>query len=166
MTDALQRMAEALEQQNLLRREELEQAKRDEAAKIELALAERDSARESQRLADNQAKHDELVATLIGDVRTLVELTSLVVKGGEERHGRVDDKIDLLLEMQRLIITRMLRDTSDVAELERLTAILREVSGAQLNVQTGGIALDAARDATLAAGRDVVAGGRKRGNKA
>lgn len=152
---AILRMAAALEEQNQLHQRELQQARLDEAARLELAAAERERAEKTDALVAEQARHNRLLNELLDEVRALVRVTNTLLDMRQDNHGSMGDKIDSILELQRVVVSRMLRDISDQAELDRITAILREATGTRLNVQSGGLSVQGGRDASASAGQDI-----------
>lgn len=152
MDDPIERMAAALEEQNRIRCLELEQARRDEQARLLQAEASTRAASASEELARLERARQELVEALVAEVRALIAVNQAVL----ERPNSIEHKVDSVLELQRIVVGRMLRDISDKAELDRITAILREVASPDVNVQAGGTSVRGGRDAGLSAGRDVV----------
>ena len=154
-SDPIARMALALEQQNELHREELEQARRDEACRLELAAAERERANKAAKLVAEQEKHNCLIQQLIDEIRALIDVSSNLLERRTETHGTMEDRVEAILELQRIMITRMLKDVSDQGELERVAAILREAAGTRFNVQAGGLSVESGRDSSVSAGQDI-----------
>ena len=158
MSDAIERMARALEEQNRLHNQELEQARLDEAARLELALAERERAKEERALCQTQERYNRLIEQLLAEIRALIEATETLLDNRFAKHEAMSDRIDAILELQRVVVARMLRDVSDKGEFDRIAQILRHVAGSSVNIQSGGVSMEAGRDAALSAGEDVRAG--------
>lgn len=143
-----------MEEQNLLRAQELEQAKHDEAARLKLAAAEQAKADEVASATRVQAQYNAYINELIQEIKALIEVTQGLLAMRDKTHNNMGDRIDAILELQRIVVSRMLKDTSDQAELERITSILREATGTRLSVQSG-LNVAGGRDATLSAGQDI-----------
>lgn len=132
----------------------MEQAKHDEAARLQLAAAEQARADELASATRVQAQYNAYINELIQEIKALVEVTQALLESRTSTHGNMSDRIDAILELQRIVVGRMLKDTSDQAELDRITAILREATGTRLNVQSG-LNVAGGRDASLSAGQDI-----------
>lgn len=142
--DAIVRMAAALEAQNELREQELEQARRSEAAHIRWC-----EAKETHTSAVEE--RNRLVATLLQDVRILIERCDLLLATVPGHRSEYGQKLDAVLEILRAWVAyRMQIGSLPEEAVAPLAEMLKAISkGAQISVQTGGTALDAERDVAV-----------------
>lgn len=153
---SIERMAAALEEQQSLRRQELEQARRTEAARLKLAEEKR---LEREVIAERNHLLGQIIVKVTALVGRLEEWLAWAAKHKEESGS----KLDVILYVLRAWLSeQMRRGGLSEDELAPILRILRAAGPSDVKVQSGGVSVESGRDSALDIEGDLV-GQDKRG---
>lgn len=142
-----------LENKDLLKLIEATEKKTE--AEIQRRIAEENKTSELRKLRLAEERKDEILEELLIKIKDLIKILDSLSSQTHPIAKTIrgyDVKLDVMLEIQRLIIPKLIREGSSDEEIKRLTELLKAIGTSRSDVKVGGTDVNAD---TISSDRDI-----------